>query len=368
MIRTTTFEVDSSSWPSVVPKSILSLAGQHSFDLRKGLLHTAYRTRPPYIHGFHLSDSWAWTRYGHAFQGSTDLRLRSEWTEVDPYQKTILSDELGMGLTTQLLEEKLGVKTFHNTLQFMKVVNPAALKRLKIAKNGAAKTPDFVCFDSKNRITLLECKGSQSSQASLRKAMKMGKLQKSNVAGNGRRIHQALVMGLFIPQHGSKEKSLLRIADPDWAEVSSFLERLSEDELVLADARLELARTFAFLGFKHSANILSGSQGIGQLALTAEARQELTNSITGEDDMLQIESPASEWEPSFEKPESAQIARIKYPRSNIERFLKTESLGEIALTARQESINRSWQFEASDAEATLTSPTGLQLSIGRRSN
>jgi len=352
----------------VVPTSISSLKRKRRFDLRKGLLHTAYRTRPPYIHGFHLSDSWAWIRYRFAFLGSTALRLRPEWTDLDPHQKTILSDDLGMGLTTQLLEEKLGVRTFHNTLHFLKVVNPTALKLLSVAKNGAAKNPDFVCFDSQNRITLLECKGSQSSQAALRKAMETGKQQKTNVAARASRIHQALVMGVFIPQHGSKEKSILRIADPNWTEVSGLLDQLSDEELALADTRLELARTFAFLGLEHSANILSGGQDSSQLVLTPEARQELSSSISEMGEMIQVESPVSRWEPSTEESGAALIARIRYPSNNIEHFLGSGSLGETVLRERQRTINRRWLYEATETEATLTSPTGLQLSIGRRSD
>ena len=49
------------------------------------------------------------------FASGPYLRLRSEWTDIDPYQKTVASDELGIGFTTQLLFEELEFLVFEDT-------------------------------------------------------------------------------------------------------------------------------------------------------------------------------------------------------------------------------------------------------------
>ena len=175
MRKKLTISIDTRSWPkSKVPVKLKKLAGPWVFDLRYALLHTALRTRPPSLNGFDLNNTWAWLRYGHAFTKGRNLRLRREWSDIDPHQKTVLSDELGMGLTTYLLAQKLKFAEFHDTLHFIRSVAPGSLLLKKIAKNGAAKSPDFVGIDKAGNISLIECKGTQSSCRALESALKTG--------------------------------------------------------------------------------------------------------------------------------------------------------------------------------------------------
>src|SRR5215467_11157034 len=108
------------------------------------LLFTALSTRPPIIQGFHLSDFWAWLRYAWALDSSLDLRLRPEWESIDPHQKAVLSDELGVGFTTCLLSTELGYSQFRDTLYFVGVLEPGSFLLTSSAKRGPKKSPDYI--------------------------------------------------------------------------------------------------------------------------------------------------------------------------------------------------------------------------------
>jgi hypothetical protein len=111
MRRTVEVEVDASTWTkgAKLPRALTKLAGTRSVDMLLALLHTAIWTRPPQVHGFDLSDCWAFMRYGPALAQTSDLRLRPEWTDLSAHHKTILSDDFGVGLPTMLLCRALRV-------------------------------------------------------------------------------------------------------------------------------------------------------------------------------------------------------------------------------------------------------------------
>ena len=72
-------------------------------------------TSPPAITGFSLADLWAWLRYRPAFESGIVLRLRPEWKDIDAHQKTILCDDLGMGLSIELLVSPLQIQDIADT-------------------------------------------------------------------------------------------------------------------------------------------------------------------------------------------------------------------------------------------------------------
>jgi hypothetical protein len=140
-------EIDTGSWTATgkaVPSQLTGISTPRKMSVGIALLHTALRTRPPLSAGISLADYWAWLRYGPAISDSPDLRLRSEWSNIDPHQKTILSDDLGMGFTTYLLARILKFKSFADTLHFVNVTNPGNYKFLRVSKNGKYKAPDLL--------------------------------------------------------------------------------------------------------------------------------------------------------------------------------------------------------------------------------
>lgn len=135
--------------------------------MRLDLIHTALWTRPPVSSGIHLSDFWAWLRYYPAIsEHHTELRLCEEWTDIDPHQKTILSDELGVGFTTYFLAEKLGCIGFMDTSYLQKRFKNHFSSKSK-SRRGSSKSPDYVSIDSSRSLYILECKGTQTSRSAL---------------------------------------------------------------------------------------------------------------------------------------------------------------------------------------------------------
>ena len=258
--RTIDVEVDQTSWKSSLPSDIAALAGKGSISLsvEVALLITALITRPPEIRGFSLADSWAWLRYRPALTETNDLRLKSEWKDIDPHQKTILSDELGMGFTTYLLALELDFRIIANTGYFVKVVTPGSYSLKASTKSGPRKSPDFVALDLHDRVNTFECKGTQQSRESLFDLIDKGLAQKENLVGSaGSTIHHSLVAGLFIPQFASKENALLHVRDPKKIEFDEFLRIVSLEQQQIAIVQIDLAKHFGLMGLQSIANALS---------------------------------------------------------------------------------------------------------------
>lgn len=207
MNRSLEIVIDSGSWGSKsVPAELSARAGERQVNILVALVFTALWTRPPVVYGFHLSDLWAWHRYLPAIAATNELRLREEWTSVDRHQKTILSDELGIGFSTLLIREAFECSEFIDALHFVNVLEPNSLFLLEGARAGSQKSPDYVARLNNSNLLVLECKGTQSSRAALKKAIARGGLQKANLkATNPMRIEHSLVAGLFIPQWYSAE-------------------------------------------------------------------------------------------------------------------------------------------------------------------
>lgn len=224
-------EIDQASWQgSAIPRRIIALSGMRKVDVRLALIFTALATRPPITFGFHLSDLWAWLRYLPAIADSNELRLREEWDTSDPHQKAVLSDELGVGFTTQLFAEGLNWVGFADTLFLVQVLAPDEFRLLSSRRRGPLKSPDYVGWDDSGNYCVLECKGCQSSQRALSTQLSSGAAKKRNLASS-RRLRYTLAAGLFIPQFWSRELPCIRIADPLWDEVASLLDNFSPDQI-----------------------------------------------------------------------------------------------------------------------------------------
>jgi hypothetical protein len=85
-------------------------------DIDLTMLAIGYLTAPPQFQGLSLSHYWAWLRYRFALQPTgTDLRLRSIWREIDSHQKTVLSDDFGVGFPCHYLIDQQGFEDFADT-------------------------------------------------------------------------------------------------------------------------------------------------------------------------------------------------------------------------------------------------------------
>ncbi|MCK4827797.1 hypothetical protein KA005_69355 [bacterium] len=364
MFRNIDVSHDPLSWGSnPVPSIIAGLPTTRLTNIWAGLMHTALRTSPPIRHGFHLSDFWAWFRYFNAFSNTKDLRLRPEWKDIDPHQKGLLGDELGMGLTTQLLAEKVGIVDFVDTIYYLRVINPRALNFIRRPTRGPRKSPDFIGLDSSNKIYVIECKGTQSSRKELFKNMNGGVPQKTNIGANiGHRIHSSLVAGLFIPQYENRDNALIHIMDPNPDFFESLFSNISTETMIRAISQISLAKHFSFIGLRNISAYLLKTPTLNLGKLSEEYMIELKSWLKktlGTNILVTIENPL------FKKFSEANLKtpkrlEINTPTSLLELLLKnrnmTEMLDELIYTHKQDS----WKTVDSNFGISIHSPYGFE--------
>ena len=112
MERSLTVTIDASTWPRGgprFPRAFHRGSRQCDINIPAMLLLLGYLTTPPQSSGASLSEYWAWVRYFCAISDEPDLRLTNEFSELDPHQKTILSDDFGMAVPIYWLVDALGL-------------------------------------------------------------------------------------------------------------------------------------------------------------------------------------------------------------------------------------------------------------------
>lgn len=266
--------VDANSFPGgTIPSYYNSLLHVSTIDVNCMLVHTALWTRPPQLMGFHLSDFWAWLRYIPAFSpASNDLRLRSEWFDIDPHQKTILSDEIGVGSTTYTLINTLGFQGFVDSIYLLKTLKLTHLIKTR-SKNGLGKTPDYIGLDGYGRIVALECKGTQNAVNDLKKAIQKGIIQKTNITGGP--ISMGLVGGIYIPQYHKIDRACIQFADPEWEGFNEIISSVRPDNLTQAIIRGAIIKQLYLSGANIAASELSTYYSEDTFKLSQEATDEI---------------------------------------------------------------------------------------------
>lgn len=231
------------------------------------LLWIGILTTPPTYRGFDLSTFWAWLRYASAISdGSTDLRLKPIWTDIDAHQKNVMSDDFGMGFSCHYLAEQHGIQAFANTGYLLDQL--VGVTALRPSKRGPAKSPDFIGIDASGGLHILECKGSQSSRAYLWKAVERGVSQKSNFT-NSTPFASCMVGGIFVPQHQIKEDALLLFVDPEPDHRLTKMVEMSPQKIAVAIYRISLAKELMTAGLWRTATAVSGAE----LAVIQEAHK-----------------------------------------------------------------------------------------------
>jgi len=360
-----------------VPKALAGIGKNKKVSVPIALMHTAHRTRPPIMTGFHLSDWWAWLRYFPAIDASSDLRLCKDWEDIDPHQKTVLSDDFGMGFTTYLLTQAYGIKLWADTKYFMEVLDPNALKVQKTAKTGQYKSPDFIGIDAMGRLIIVECKGSQSSTAALRRAMKAGALQKrAPKVGKKRKpsvkIRARLVAGLFIPQFSSKEDALVRFIDPSWKSLERFLLRQDPRQLFEAAGRTDLAKCFALAGANSMASYLM-RPGPLESALEPSLAEETRHLLrwAEQQPLLQAGPRVPDVSPLTHEARRLQPAAFgcTFPIEQLDRLLTQERPRETILEWFNSARDADWsessehQLDGEPTRFEVKTPLGVRLSV-----
>lgn len=366
MQRTLNVTVNRGSWPGRTPPSINRLAGTTNVDVYEALIHTAFRTAPPHRSGFHLSDVWAWLRYAPAFANTSDLRLRPEWRELDPHQKTIMSDELGMGFTTMLLAKNLNVVEFNDTIHFLNKLKPSAYRYTKRARRGPSKTPDFIGKDRSGRLFAIECKGTQSGLKPLQDAMDAGVAQKANISiTQGRAIHRSLVIGLFIPQFNSTQPATISIQDPSWEELERVIEESDQSTVNQVLLQNELAVHLSLIGLENSSKYFATTPHSDLWSLPEDVLNELLLALENQSDSKMFIDPPS--------PELVDDGDWRFPKWTlspnyklIEELCNTETALEALEAISERELSSAWESNRTDDGTTVITSLGFKAALKRR--
>jgi len=207
----------SASWPTplIVPESLrdLTLARQWVW-FPELFVHVADRTAPPTGYGFSLGETWALARYLGAISGTADFSLTRPWDDLDSHQKTILSDDWGVGMASLIATAVFQPSRIANTGDWLRHSAGVATAYREPRKRGPSKSPDFVFEDAQGRFHLVEAKGTQGSLRALEGQLNDGREQKCNI-----RFHQSgvegvrLVMGTRVPLEGDGRLEVV-VGDP----------------------------------------------------------------------------------------------------------------------------------------------------------
>ena len=164
---------------------------------------------------------WAWVRYFLAPAETNDLRIKMEFADLDPHQKSILSDDLGVAISTQWLSDRLGgftkiVDGRRFMLQFAHLLR--ARQKQSKAKVGPSKAPDFVIQDKSGKWHVMECKGTQSGRGRRDEFLEDALSQKQMLQIVGAIRGERLATGLAISHEENRKGTELRVVDPEHSE------------------------------------------------------------------------------------------------------------------------------------------------------
>ncbi|BCW89711.1 hypothetical protein sos41_28770 [Alphaproteobacteria bacterium SO-S41] len=253
--------IDEATWPTkAAPAFIRSGAGQQLIDIPAALLLLGSVTTPAAGSLSSPARFWAWVRYFVALHTTRDFRITMPFSDLDPHQKGILSDDFGVAMSTQWLSDRLGgfvdlVDGRKFMLQFAGMMRRMPRGARKV---GPSKAPDYVALDSNGRWHVLECKGTQSGRSARNGFLQRAIQQKSVIDIVGRMRGQRLGAGLAISHENDRRRSQLRIVDPDPDEEPLLkLDGRAQDDTVKYARRLSVARSLGVIGFSRLATELA---------------------------------------------------------------------------------------------------------------
>src|SRR5258708_18338456 len=275
MLRTIKVEVDQSTrppqpGPPVIPNGFHTVVADLSVDILSMLLLIGHLTTPAAAEGISLSEFWAWVRYFFAIGPSAGLALTQQFAELDSHQKTILSDDFGMGLPMYWLTGTLGLGPSCDGEYFRKrhAASIGATVQ-KTSKRGSNKSPDFVCLDGTGLWHVIECKGTQRGPAYRDKQMSHtlpsgvasgAIVQKRTIVMPPAVQGQRLACGVTIAVEGDGKNTQLLVRDPEPGEKYA----VREQDLAVADdppLRATLARILRLSGFDVTASVVAAPSG-----------------------------------------------------------------------------------------------------------
>lgn len=377
--KTIDVSVDLNSWKDPrhpPPRGLKQLRRVETVDAHAALLSVGRLSRPPTFTGMHPSDFWAWLRYFSAVSTRARLCLQSDWGNLDPHQKTILSDDWGVGFTTHIVERALSVESWADTGYVARFLKPdlfksrRALQKGGQPKRGPAKSPDFIGFIRGGGHVVLECKGTQSSRAALERQVMAGVAQKRAIVFKGARRVEHLCAGIFVPLETSNSHAQILITDPPPHEPLVVPESFGPQQITSAIIRGELGGFARTMGARRWATEVLNSESTAKLdrkLLGGEVRQV----ERGEREFLAVER-------QFELPSGTRIGSAVRSRLTASMMIDAavvDSIGEHGIASyclsraeqmsgASESGDTQRQDEAEQDRAIFEGSTGIRIEVG----
>ena len=271
-------DVDGGTWPphsGAMPAQFQGASRgtvQDKINLLEMLLLLGYLTTPIDATGVSLSEHWAWVRYLKAVNGSeSHMTITRAFSGLDPHQKTILSDDFGVGISVYWLRQKLKLKYSCDGDYFVKRLAhsiPATVAE-RTSKRGPRKAPDYIMIDESDRYHVVECKGTQSSTTYRDRQLSFldrngnqagGVAQKRTILFPASSAGERLACGVYLGTDGGPERSHLKVVDP-LAEPILILDEQSMEFAFDPLARSLAARSFVLMGLPAGAGTIASPDG-----------------------------------------------------------------------------------------------------------
>jgi hypothetical protein len=274
MQRHINIDIDFSSWPKPpakpsFPASFHQGSAAVSIHFPSFLVGIGILTTPTAPIGPTLSQYWAYVRYLTAITPGPDLRITKAFASLDSHQKTILSDDFGMGLPMYWLWDALDAVAFCDGQYFIKhLAASVGAKVPKKAARGPNKSPDFVLLDANGDWHVVECKGTQSGPGYRDKQLGKkrpkptgGIAQKNTIVFPNENLGQRLACGVSIGVQGGPHATNMKIVDPTKPAVFTVQEEWLTDakEVML---RAMLARALRLAGYEATATYVAANRPI----------------------------------------------------------------------------------------------------------
>lgn len=250
VIKTIQVDVDPATWPNqMVPLPLHGGMRHYNLNMEGALLMLGTLTTPNSLSPASPARYWAQVRYLDALHRTPDLRITSHYADLDPHQKTILSDDFGVAIATKWLADRYGgfKKIVDGRLFMSQYATITKRFRPTKAKVGPTKAPDFVFQDLQGLWHVLECKGTQSGRSTRDQFLGSHNspagaiVQKQTIEILAPHAGQRLASGLAISNERTIKNTHLRIIDP----TAKPLITISPEEIESAElaANTALVRT-----------------------------------------------------------------------------------------------------------------------------
>jgi hypothetical protein len=271
MFRQVEIDIDSSTWPMppakpAFPPSFHAGILSVPINIPALLLTIGVLTTPAEPIGPTLSQYWAFVRYLSAITSGPDLRITQAFASLDSHQKTILSDDFGMGIPMSWLFGVLNPFGFCDGRYFItKLAASVGATVPKLAARGPNKSPDFVLLDTRGDWHVVECKGTQGRPGYRDKQLgdpqpnaTGGIAQKHAIVFPASNTGQRLACGVAIGAEGETFNTNLRIVDPERPPLFTVAEGWLADAKEVV-SRGMLARALRLAGFEAAATYIAAN-------------------------------------------------------------------------------------------------------------